>query len=126
MRWVSSVLRAFSPAPWSSRVEGLPGLALTGELLLELGFEVGATAVESGAGDACPAADDGDVAFAVGGSPPRTGALAAPQQPVTVDKVRRAHRLAHHPPRHPAPQWMFCAHGITYAYCLSRHSYSAF
>ena len=25
----------------------------------------------------------------------------------------------------PAPERMFCEHGLTYAYCFSRHSYSA-
>jgi len=31
-------------------------------------------------------------------------------------KALRAHRLAS------SPEWTFCAHGLTYAYCFGRHS----
>ena len=44
---------------------------------------------------------------------------------MTGDKTLRAHRLARHPQCHPAPERTICAHRLTYAYCFSRHSYSA-
>ncbi len=44
-----------------------------------------------------------------------------------LPKTRRCEPIGRtrHPPYHPAPERMSCEHGLTYAYCSSRHSYSA-